>query len=698
MNSNASRAPMGFLCLLALFLAVGCAAPRTVGEYIGDRARDAADCIRLSAGYGAGLHLRAHLPHLPPVGYGAAPRLRMYGWDGPAGAGSPAWDQTAGSLFLPPVIWIDADGRSPDLQRLVRAASQPPSEQAPFRGVWRFKAAGLLWPDSAMYRTDYLRTIPPGTERADAWWVGIDATVGYVSIRAGVNPAQIADFVLGFAGIDIFGDDHWVAETESAHAIIKAAREGDDREVRRLLRANSRLIYARDIGHSTPLYHAAQRAHLEAMRTLIGHGAHLDARRKADGLTPVHAAARSGTPEAFDLIIEAGGDLDTPGLLEAAAEGGHPEIVETVFPYAERADREDALRAAVRMGRVESAERLVRLGVPVTISSHLYQGFMRGTLLHAAAHGGHEEMVHFLLDQGLEVDAGDQYDMEAAAEYVQPEVWEEGPERVRWVLGHVAAEGATPLHLAAQADSAEAVRKLIEAGADPDARDARGRTPLFHPTKAGRTELVGALIAAGSGADAADDDGSTPLHLAAAENDTDTAQLLLKTGGDPNAQKEADGNAPLHLAARRGYTDVARLLVEHGAEVDAANRRDWTPLRIAMQMRHVDFVRALIEHGADVNRTEEHGTPLQLAVGRGDAEIARHLIAAGADVTVRDEERRTLLHLAARAGELAVAEVLLEAGADPSARCADDHTPADVAREHGHREVADLLEEAATDR
>ena len=698
MNSDASRASMGFLCLLALSLAAGCAAPRTVGEYFGDRARDAADCVRLSVGYGAGLHLRAHLPYLPPAGYGTAPRLRMYGWDGPAGAGAAAWDQTAGSLFLPPVIWVDADGRSPDLERLVGAASQPPSEPTAFRGVWRFKAAGLLWPDSAMYRTEYLRTIPPGTERADAWWLGIDATLGYVSIRAGVNPAQIADFILGFAGIDLLGDDHWVAETESAQAIIKAAREGDDREVRRLLRANSRLIYARDIGHSTPLYHAAQGAHLETMRTLIERGAHLDARRKTDGLTPVHAAARSGRPAAFDLIIEAGGDLDSPGLLEAAAEGGHPEIVEAAFPYAERASREDALRAAVRLGRVESAERLVRLGVPVTISSHVYHHFVRGTLLHAAAQGGHERMIDYLLDQGLEAGATDQYDMDAAAEYVQPDVWDEGPERVRWVLRHVAAEDATPLHLAAQAGSTEAVRKLIGAGAEPNARDARGRTPLFHPARAGRTELIGVLIAAGAGPDAADNDGSTPLHLAAAENNTDTAQLLLKTGGDPNARKEADGNAPLHLAARRGYTGIARLLLEHGATVDAPNRRGWTPLRIAMQMGHEDLVRALIEHGADVNRTEDHGTPLQLAVGRGDANIARILIAGGADVTVRDEERRTLLHLAARTGDLAVAEVLIEAGVDSSARCADDRTPADVAREHGHQEVAELLEEAAADR
>ncbi|MFW6107611.1 MAG: ankyrin repeat domain-containing protein [bacterium] len=547
----ATPRPVISLTLLALGLAAGCAAPRTVGEYLGDRVRDAADCVRLSAGYGLGLHARAHLLRLPAIGYGTAPHVRKFGWDGPAGAGALAWDETAGSVFLPPLLWADADGRSPDMARVLESRTAPAGAPRDARRVWHLTALGLLWPESTDRRM-YFRTIPPGTQWADAWWLGADATIGYPSVRIGVNPVEIADLLLGFAGLDILGDDHWAAETEPARAMIEAARAGNAAEVRSLLRSNSRLVYARDAAHATPLYHAAAAGHLDVVRALIERGAHLDARLKDEDLTPVHAAARAGNRHVFQELLEAGARPDLPGLLRAAASGGDPAVVAAAFPHADDDAHRDALRAAVRFGRVRAARRLAELGVPLTTRSRLYHGFLRGTLLHSAAKAGHPRMIEFLVERGLDVNARDAHDMTAAARRLQPAVWDKGRQHVRWVLGRAAADRQAPLHLAARAGLIDAVKTLLEHGARPDARDGRGRTPLFRAARAGRTKTARALIAARADPAVTDEDGTAPLHLAAASGRPETVELLLEHGADPRARRETDGDTPLHRAALRG--------------------------------------------------------------------------------------------------------------------------------------------------
>ena len=56
------------------------------------------------------------------------------------------------------------------------------------------------------------------------------------------------------------------------------------------------------------------------------------------------------------------------------------------------------------------------------------------------------------------------------------------------------------------------------------------------------------------------------LHLAARVRDGEKcAEMLLKSGGDPNLQK-TDGQTPLMLAAHHGNSRVMKLLIEYGAD------------------------------------------------------------------------------------------------------------------------------------
>jgi ankyrin repeat protein len=82
---------------------------------------------------------------------------------------------------------------------------------------------------------------------------------------------------------------------------------------------------------------------------------------------------------------------------------------------------------------------------------------------------------------------------------------------------------------------------------------------------------------------------------------------------------------------------------------------------------------------------------LHAAAYRGDVRAVQQLLAAGADVDVRDSEGSLPLHEAAAAGHVAVAQLLLESGAAVDARDAQQRTPLHAAVRPGHVAVADAL-------
>lgn len=135
-------------------------------------------------------------------------------------------------------------------------------------------------------------------------------------------------------------------------------------------------------------------------------------------------------------------------------------------------------------------------------------------------------------------------------------------------------------------------------GAEPNVQGRRERTPLHSAAHNGKLELIRKLIEYGADIDARDKDGYTPLRFASEGLKNPTViRLLLDHGADVNT-RAGDLSTPLHMASGWGLVEVARILLEHGAMVEVEDDRGRTPLMVARAEKQVDMIELLLEHGA----------------------------------------------------------------------------------------------------
>jgi ankyrin repeat protein len=190
---------------------------------------------------------------------------------------------------------------------------------------------------------------------------------------------------------------------------------------------------------------------------------------------------------------------------------------------------------------------------------------------------GRTETVALLLDKGADPDAVDANGFTAlhyaakrkgAAEIVSALLAHGAKPNVRLhqekptvTPNGVVLQGATPLALAAEINNLDAVRALVDGGADPLIPTEQGTTPL--------------MLAAGAGTDVA---GTRPP----AERATaiQTVKFLVGRGADVNAAGQFGWTA-LHSASYQGLNDVIEFLVGQGAKLDAKDGFGQTPLSIS---------------------------------------------------------------------------------------------------------------------
>ena len=432
-------------------------------------------------------------------------------------------------------------------------------------------------------------------------------------------------------------------------------------------------------GGARPLHLASASGDARAVSALVAAGADVDATEESWGQTPLIFAASKGRTAVVRTLLEAGADpavhTQVMDVTERAVydriersernrriEEGQPwgpEIAAEVRLAHEEESRRRALAEAA--SAVEAETRMIEEPEPLSYGE-LVGGHGGFTALLHAAREGHAETALALIEGGADIDqvsAGDGT----------------GPMLMATINGHydlairfldlggdptiASHAGATPLfaainthwapksrypqqHIYMQQDHTylEVMRKLLEAGADPNVRLAKHLWFMSY-----NFDLL-----------QIDAKGATPFWRAAYALDVEAMKLLVAHGADPSIPTE---NVPSRRYGRRGdETDHSGLPpVPVGGPavhpIHAAAGVGYGQGFAGNAHRHVPdawipAVRYLVEElGADVNVRDKDGySPMHHAAARGDNELILYLVEQGADVTLVSREGQTTVDMA----------------------------------------------------
>jgi len=233
----------------------------------------------------------------------------------------------------------------------------------------------------------------------------------------------------------------------------------------------------------TALHIAAMKGHSEALRLLLAANADTEVRDK-EGVTPLGLAVTSGDQAVVEDLVRHGADLSATfppsdaTALHGAATWGNGPMALVMLKHGARHDARSStgktpLHYAAAAGKREVALHLIRAGATVEAVDDDDR-----RPLHNAAATGHDDLVALLIEQGADVDVADEKGM-------TPLHWAAARGRDKRFWGTLGVKGASLGH-----QHRNIVKRLIEAGADVNARDKKKRTPLRIAVKGKHADLV----------------------------------------------------------------------------------------------------------------------------------------------------------------------------------------------------------------
>jgi ankyrin repeat protein len=125
-----------------------------------------------------------------------------------------------------------------------------------------------------------------------------------------------------------------------------------------------------------------------------------------------------------------------------------------------------------------------------------------------------------------------------------------------------------------------------------------GSTPLMAAALYGEAALVKRLLTAGADPNATNSAGATALIWAAP--DPEKMRLLLDAGADVNARSDDRRSALVVVSGIVGATPALRLLLDYGADASTWHASDVSPLREAARVDNAEMFGLLLEYGASV--------------------------------------------------------------------------------------------------
>ena len=478
--------------------------------------------------------------------------------------------------------------------------------------------------------------------------VGAETRIGpytplHLAARAGAG--EVTELLLG-AGAD---PNAATRSSGGARPLHFAAEAGDARTVEALLDAGADPNAAETAWGQTPLIFAASAGRTAAVRSLLAAGADPSAATKVIDVAERAVADRIERAER-NQRIKAGERWD-PAMAKAAR----------TRVQAERQQSEARRALAEAASREEAQTRMIEEPEPLSYGE-LVGGHGGLTALLHAAREGHAETAWALLDGGAEIDQTS------------------------------AGDGTSPMLMAVINGHFDLAMRFLERGADPNNASRAGAAPLFavlntHWAPKSRypqqhvymqqdhtyLEAMRKLLAAGADPNARlakhlwfmsfnfdllqiDAKGATPFWRAAYALDVEAMKLLVEHGADPSIPTE---KVPSRRYGRGGeevdHSGLPPVPVGGPAvqSIHAASGVGYGQGFAGNAHRHVPdgwlpAVRYLVEElGADVNARDHDGySPLHHAAARGDNDLVRYLVAQGADVTVVSRRGQTTVDMA----------------------------------------------------
>ncbi|XP_033733625.1 ankyrin-2-like [Pecten maximus] len=258
------------------------------------------------------------------------------------------------------------------------------------------------------------------------------------------------------------------------------------------------------------------------------------------GDNPATLSLRSQSKEIFDMLIEAGADINITG--------GKGET--------------SLLMKAIVYG-INYVIKLLEKGVNVN-----YTNPRNETALHFAVYAGNAHTVQALVDANADPNVG------------------------------VKSNQRTPIIIAALRGYTAAVEVLAKGGADINLSSVPGYNAVHMASWNGYTAMLKSLLECeGVEHDKVTCDKNSPLGLACHRNHAAAVEMLLPRGCNVNNQ-DKDNDTALLYATYNGMTDTVRLLLQHGADPDLWNSTNVSPLWNAVYGKHREIVKLLL--GANV--------------------------------------------------------------------------------------------------
>jgi len=217
------------------------------------------------------------------------------------------------------------------------------------------------------------------------------------------------------------------------------------------------------------------------------------------------------------------------------------------------------------------------------------------------------------------------------------------------------------LEAAENKDSA-AARRLLKAGADPNARDSiDGATALMTAAELGRVGLCNILVDGGADVNMADTGGANALRHAIIGAHPETFRWLLAHGATVKGERGVEAlveavtreapDAQYKVAQDKAQKEIVEMLLERGVPPDSRTAFGVTPLMWAAYRGYDPVIRILLERGALLNRKAFDGiTALRWAATEDHPSTVRLLLSYGAicdSATLKEAARgdRSLLRL-----------------------------------------------------